>query len=349
MYVLHIVRMWPHATDPQHGSFVQAHIQSLQEVGIEKQGVLVWDGQSTALLSGEITANISRPKNTRFWAKWRQLRHCLEQDTPQILHVHGGGWDSSAAMLLCHMLFGSRIRRVVTEHQSHWLYTPHPGAVWTARLAHARTAVSPWLARHIIKSVGTDQSMHFIPNCLKAPSLPLERSQATHRRFLWVGDMVPIKQFDQLLEAWDTHHLQFPKDHLTVMGSGPEALLLFPKQPGRTYFGPAIPREVHKAMLHHDILIVHSLQETFSMVIGEALERGMAVLSTPLQAVKDIYGEGGNLHIREDFSLANLQEHMARSEKAMAPPPVFQDYRETAVGKAFRVLYDQLWIGEKTK
>ena len=40
---------------------------------------------------------------------------------------------------------------------------------------------------------------------------------------------------------------------------------------------------------------------------------------------------------------------MARSEKAMAPPPVFQDYIETAVGKAFRVLYDQLWIGEKTK
>ena len=309
-----------------------AHIRALAP-HIEQQ-VVVWDGKPDALHLLDEEFQLYAPASNGFSAKWRQLRALVSEFTPHIVHVHGGGKDSALTFLLLHMLHGSRIKRIVTEHQSQWATAPDPGAIWTLRLAHVRTAVSPWLAR-LMQAFSAGSQMHVIPNVLMAPTLPLERSEATHRRFLWVGDLVAVKGLQQLLEAWAEHHTGHPNDTLTLVGGTGKAGLHADHLPkGATYVGPATPEEVHTRMLHHDILVVNSLRETFSMVIGEALERGMSVLCTPIPGPHSVYGEAG-ITYRNDHSVEDLIAHLAKAEKWNDAPQRLDAFRAESVTKAF--------------
>ena len=334
--VIHIVRMWPTAQDPQHGSFVVAHLRALAPH--VQQRVVVWDGQPAAqhLLTEEF--DVHAPSADGFSAKWRLLKGLLDDDQPHVVHVHGAGRDSALAFLLVHMQHGSRVKRVVTEHQSQWADQPNSGAIWTLRLAHSRTAVSEWLA-HRMQPYCAGADVVVVPNCLVAPDLPLQRSEATHRRFLWVGDLAPVKGMQQLLEAWAEHHKGHPSDTLTLVG-GTEAVGLHSDHmpEGATYAGPATPDEVHQRMLHHDILVVNSERETFGMVIGEALERGMRVLCTPIPGPQSVYQEAG-ITYRRDHSLEDLIAHLARAEKWSDAPAQLERFREAPVAEAFQALY----------
>ncbi|MFM1884810.1 MAG: hypothetical protein RL168_994 [Bacteroidota bacterium] len=334
--VIHVVRMWPTQSDPQHGSFVMAHLRALAP-HVEQQ-VVVWDGKPDALhlLAEEFQLHV--PASSGFRAKWRQLRDLVSAFTPHIVHVHGGGKDSALTFLLLHMLHGSRIKRIVTEHQSQWATTPDPGAIWTLRLAHVRTAVSPWLAQ-LMQPYSAGSQTHVIPNILKVPTLPLARSEASYRRFLWVGDLVAVKGLRQLLEAWAVHHNGHPGDTLTLVGGTETAGLPADHIPkGATYSGPATPEEVQTRMLHHDILVVNSQRETFSMVIGEALERGMSVLCTPIPGPQSVYSEAG-ITYRNNHSLEDLIAHLAKAEKWSDAPVKLDRFRETAVAEAFLNVY----------
>jgi glycosyltransferase involved in cell wall biosynthesis len=334
--VIHIVRMWPSAHDPQHGSFVVAHLRALAPH--VEQRVVVWDGQPEAQHLFAEEFDVHAPSAGGFSAKWRLLKRLLDADQPHVVHVHGGGKDSALAFLLIHMLHGSRVKRVVTEHQSQWADQPNPGAIWTLRLAHARTAVSGWLA-DLIKTHSAGAEVAVVPNCLTAPKLPLERSESTHRRFLWVGDLTPLKGLQQVLEAWTEHHKGHPSDTLTLVGGTETAGLHSDHVPeGATYAGPATPEEVHQRMLHHDILVVNSERETFGMVIGEALERGMRVLCTPIPGPQSVYQEAG-ITYRKDHSLEDLIAHLARSEKWSDAPAQLERFRGPRVAEAFLALY----------
>ena len=124
--VIHIVRMWPTAEDPQHGGFIVSHVRALADHA--EQRILIWDGKwnATPLYAEEFS--LAQPTTPGFRAKWRTLREWLDAELPHVVHVHGAGNDSALAFLLLHMLHGSRIRRVVTEHQSHWAEKPSRGA-----------------------------------------------------------------------------------------------------------------------------------------------------------------------------------------------------------------------------
>ncbi len=334
--VIHIVRMWPTAEDPQHGGFILEHLRALSAHA--DQRILIWDGKLNATPLYEEEFSLAHLSTPGFRAKWRALREWLDTNLPHVVHVHGAGNDSALAFLLIHMLHGSRIRRVVTEHQSHWAEKPSRGAIWTLRLAHARTAVSGWLAS-LMEPYSAGAAISVVPNVLAPPNLPLQRSDATHRRFLWVGDLVPLKGMGQLLEAWTRHHRTFPQDRLTLIGGTAEAGLRPDDLPeGATYTGPATAGEVHERMLHHDILIVNSARETFSMVIGEALERGLSVLCTPIPGPQSVYS-GQGITYRTDLSEDDLVSHLAGAEKWNDVPLVLKDFRAEAVAQQFLALY----------
>ena len=52
--VIHIVRMWPTAEDPQHGGFIREHLRALSAHA--DQRILIWDGklERHALVWGRI-------------------------------------------------------------------------------------------------------------------------------------------------------------------------------------------------------------------------------------------------------------------------------------------------------
>jgi glycosyltransferase involved in cell wall biosynthesis len=91
-------------------------------------------------------------------------------------------------------------------------------------------------------------------------------------------------------------------------------------------------------MLHHDILVVNSERETFGMVIGEALERGMHVLCTPIPGPQSVYQEAG-ITYRKDHSLEDLIAHLARAEKWSDAPPQLERFRGPRVAEGFLALY----------
>ena len=334
--VIHIARMWPTAKDPQHGSFVVAHLRSLAPH--VQQRVVIWDGQGAGghLFTEEF--QLHAPSTDGFRAKWRLLKTLLSEDQPHVVHVHGAGKDTALAFLLIHMLYGSRIRRVVTEHQSQWADHPSSGAIWTLRFAHVRTAVSAWLAG-LMQPHSAGAAIQVIPNSLTPPTIPVERSEATHRRYLWVGDLTPLKGLQQLLEAWEVHHLRYPGDTLTLVGGTQAHGIHSDHVPrGAIYVGPATPNEVHQRMLHHDILLVNSSRETFSMVIGEAIERGMAVLCTPIPGPQSVYTEAG-ITYRKDHSLEDLIHHLAIAEKWSDAPLQINRFRSEVIAKDIVALY----------
>lgn len=330
--VIHVVRMWPTKNDPQHGSFVVAHLRALAPHVL--QHVLVWDGQpeGTHLLTDEF--QVHTPSVGGFWAKWRLLRTLIAEETAHVVHVHGAGRDSGLAFLLMHMSHGSRVKRIVTEHQSQWAEKPTAGAIWTLRMAHVRTAVSGWLAS-LMQPFSAGATVDIIPNILNPPTEPPQRSESSHRRFLWVGDLVAVKGLQQLLEAWEEHHTGHPNDTLTLVGGTGTAELPADQLPkGATYAGPATPEEVHTRMLHHDILVVNSQRETFSMVMGEALERGMSVLCTPIPGPQSVYDAAG-ITYRKDQSREDLVAHLAIAEKWHDAPQRLDAFRAERITKAF--------------
>ena len=91
-------------------------------------------------------------------------------------------------------------------------------------------------------------------------------------------------------------------------------------------------------MWSHDILIVNSKIETFSMVIGEALERGLKVISTPCIGPQSVYTDIDTLIFRKTFFSEELIELM-KEIKTSYKPKTFNEFREEPVSKKLENWY----------
>jgi long-chain acyl-CoA synthetase len=146
----------------------------------------------------EVFAGPQVPMGPRGWPA--KARSVLQLGQPNLLHLHGSGGDTAYLMLRCVMQWGQRIPRVVTEHQYFGDGALPTGVLWTHRLANARTAVSPFLAKRFEPIAPVD----VVPNCWTAP-LPhqLRQAHSGGRRILHVGDWVDAtKGISPLLKAW---------------------------------------------------------------------------------------------------------------------------------------------------
>ena len=212
MTVTHVVRMWPDQGDPQLGTFVRAQISALRDLGLT-QKVVVWSGSDHNPLSLdgiEVFAGPRVPMGPRGWPA--KAGSVLQLGQPNLLHLHGSGGDTAYLMLRCVMQWGQRIPRVVTEHQYFGDGALPTGVLWTHRLANARTAVSPFLAKRFEPIAPVD----VVPNCWTAP-LPhqLRQAHSGGRRILHVGDWVDAtKGISPLLKAWRLHSERNPLDRL---------------------------------------------------------------------------------------------------------------------------------------
>ena len=96
--------------------------------------------------------------------------------------------------------------------------------------------------------------------------------------------------------------------------------------------------QVLEEMWSHDILIVNSKIETFSMVIGEALERGLKVISTPCIGPQSVYTDIDTLIFRKTFFSKELIELM-KDIKTSYKPKKFDEFREESVSKRLENWY----------
>ena len=303
MTVTHVVRMWPDEGDPQFGSFVRSHITALRDAGLQ-QRVVVWSGRNERPLpldGVDVVAGPNVPPGPKGWNT--KVRSVLNLGRPNVLHVHGSGGDTAYLFVRSIMQWGQRLPRFVSEHQ-YFGNGPLPGGtLWTHRFANVRTAVSPFLAARFA-SVG---HVDVVPNCWNAP-LPhqLRQPHGGGRRVLHIGDWVDAtKGISPLLEAWRIHSERNPLDHLTLVGDGVDRPLLEPlakATPNCTWLGRMLPEDLESEMGRHDVLIVNSPRETFSMVVGQARERGLHVLSTRCGGPESVYPNMSGITYRDGLS-----------------------------------------------
>lgn len=303
MTLTHVVRMWPDSGDPQLGSFVRSHITALRDAGL-KQRVVVWSGRTAHPLpldGVDVVAGPAVPPGPSGWNA--KVRSVFLLGRPDVLHVHGSGGDTAYLFVRSIMQWGQRIPRVVSEHQYFGDAALPGGTLWTHRLANIRTAVSPFLAARFA-SIGT---VDVVPNCWDAP-LPhqLRQPHSGGRRVLHIGDWVDAtKGISPLLQAWQIHSERNPLDHLTLVGDGVDRPVLEPlvrATANSSWLGRMAPRDLEVEMGRHDVLVVNSPRETFSMVVGQARERGLHVLSTRCGGPESVYQNVRGITTRDGSS-----------------------------------------------
>ena len=344
MTVTHVVRMWPDEGDPQLGSFVRSHVSALRDAGV-KQRVVVWSGRSDNPLPLEGVQVVASPSVAPGPKGWNaKVRTVLALGRPDVLHVHGSGGDSAYLFLRSIMQWGQRIPRAVSEHQYYGDGTLPAGVTWTHRLANARTAVSPFLAQRFASVAPVD----VVPNCWDAPKPEqIRQPHSGGRRVLHVGDWVDAtKGISPLLTAWRSHSANHPDDRLTLVGDGSDRALLEPlaqQTPNCRWLGRLSPTELDDEMGRHDVLVVNSPRETFSMVVGQARERGLHVLSTRCGGPESVYPLDEGITVRDGGSndLNDLVAQLGRLPLPGAAMPAWDltEFRPKAAAEKFLAIY----------
>lgn len=347
MTVTHVVRMWPDEGDPQLGSFVVNHIVALRDLGVA-QRVVVWSGRHQTPLALEGVQVVTGPNVAPGPLGWNaKVQRVLELGRPSLLHVHGSGGDSAYLMLRSIMQWGQRIPRVVSEHQYYGDGALPAGVAWSHRLANARTAVSPFLAGRFAHLAPVDT----VPNCWTAPTPQQQRQpHSGGRRVLHVGDWVDAtKGISSLLTAWRIHSAQNPDDRLTLVGDGADRSILEPlvrETPHCQWLGRLTPSELDREMSQHDALVVNSPRETFSMVVGQARERGLHVLSTRCGGPESVYPTEGGITYRNGGTdnIEDLAAHLGQLPQPTEAIPAWElgDFRPQAMAEKFMAIYQRV-------
>lgn len=152
-------------------------------------------------------------------------------------------------------------------------------------------------------------------------------------KVLAVGDLVPIKGFHLLLEAVAQLKPQLKeKLHLSIIGKGPEhdrlqKLINTLQLNHQVHLGGELPRKViAEKMQTSNFYILSSLQETFGIVLIEAMATGLPVLATKCAGSSDLINKKVG-YIIEAGSAHALTQGI---EKMMAE---YQNFSSTEIRK----------------
>lgn len=212
-------------------------------------------------------------------------RFAHKQGLPVVLSTHGmlepsalehHGWRKRVARILYQ---DSVLKRVQCFHT-----TASSEADNLYRLGLRRpTAVIPW---------GIDAPR-------QDPPRTISRSRVGGRRTaLYLSRFHPIKGLDLLLRAWSAVEKSFPQWDLMLAGYDEngyrmqlQALAGFLGISQRVFFrGPLLSKEKEAAFADAEIFLLPSRSENFGLAVGEALARGLPVITTtgtPWSSVAD--------------------------------------------------------------
>lgn len=180
---------------------------------------------------------------------------------------------------------------IITEHQSGiGIHLQVPFIKQQIIQAYGRASrvilVSHSLTRPLAAVIAALGDYSVIPNGVDVQSFPLRSELRPLKKLLYIGNLIPDKGLQFLIPALARLiHEGYDLD-LDIVGKGPSTAVLkaLAKALGirdRVCFrGAKAPDEIQRLLLNYDLLILPSLQESFGMVLIEALATGMPVLAT---------------------------------------------------------------------
>ena len=205
---------------------------------------------------------------------------------PDVVHSHFVGWSAAAA--LAKPAHGYPL--VVTEHTS-GLMAPNPprrmlrGISIAYAAADVLIAVSPALARRIRELTGHDAV--YVPNLVDTGTFAGVHPAPRPGHLVTVGNLIERKRVDVLLEAVACLAAAGrPELTLTVVGTGPERAALQARAQALgiadrvTFTGGLEQRAIAELLASAAAFALASREETFGVVLIEAMAAGVPVVST---------------------------------------------------------------------
>ena len=330
MHVLLITsEPYPTPADPLSGIFQQQQAAALRRrgtrVGVlspELQSLRVWK-QTRGVVSPNVVwendadVHVIRRRGV-YWMPFSERGHqyawtrvarsafsdyAKRHGQPDVIHAHNT-WPAGVAALAISGRY--RIPYCITEHSSAYSRGAVPTAVMgrvraALRAASVRATVSRKLAELLESQCGQmPGGYRVVPNLVGSDfeqeclSLAARRTVGRPYRFVNVGNLLPIKGHDVLLEAFRQAFANDPDVELRIIGDGPLRSELAERA-----IALGIASQVHflgqldRGAVRHELTMcdayVHSSRyETFGVALIEALCCGRPVVSTACGGPEDV-------------------------------------------------------------
>lgn len=195
--------------------------------------------------------------------------------------------------------------QVHTEHTSGLIFNPKQYSkrdISMTRRAyehcHKVLFVSQFALERTLQNLSLEvrDTFKVLPNVVDSAffsSSILPRPKATSCRFLVIGNFIPIKNHQLLIEAFSMVQKQFPTVGLTIAGHGPlkvelQALSSSLQLKNITWLPGLSRTEVRKEIAAHHAILSTSKLETFGLTVAEAQAMGKPVVVTDSGGVRDI-------------------------------------------------------------
>jgi glycosyltransferase involved in cell wall biosynthesis len=151
-------------------------------------------------------------------------------------------------------------------------------------------------------------------------TLALDRKELPGHAFLYVGQLIPRKRVQSIIEAFSG--MAGPHDTLTILGSGEqeEDLRRRAENHEKIRFLPYIDNsEMPRVMATHNTLVLASSEEVWGLVVNEALASGLhTVVARNCGVVPSVEHMAGVFVAESD--LADLTVRMAESRASWTGP-----------------------------
>lgn len=157
---------------------------------------------------------------------------------------------------------------------------------------------------------------HIVPfeHVVDRTPVPPAPAQREHPEILYVGQLIPRKRVDLLLQAFS--QLAAPAARLRLIGKGPEEqpLQQLARELGiaeRVRFSPGMPNaETVAAMATADVLVLPSRFDGWGAVVNEALMVGTPVICSNRCGASDLIENGRNGYVFEAGDARSLRERL---------------------------------------
>ncbi|MBS4022238.1 MAG: glycosyltransferase [Dethiobacter sp.] len=317
MKVLVVSNMYPSEEHPAYGGFVKSQVEQLRAGGIEVDLAVITDRRKGfvanirkyLLLFFAMVSAIGRKYDVYhvhylFPTGLIVLPVALVTRTPVVLTAHGGD-----------VLLGQRRQfRFLTK--------------LTLSFAKGVIAVSESLAGKINKSFGVDIKKITVASCGVDLDLFSPRDKRKSRAalgvpaetklVLFVGNLVPVKGIENLLQSFAWMAKDEPLAQLALMGEGPlrdelqELAVQLGIENSCRWLTPVEHDQVPAIISAADLLVLPSLHEGFGLVALEALACGVPVVASRTGGLPEIVTDGKNGLLVEPGDKIELAAAMSR-------------------------------------
>lgn len=311
------------------------------------------------LLDAGAAAPVAGPagKVLNNFARISALRRRLKEEKPAVVIAFMDQTNVTAQLAAA----GLGVPVIVTEHIDPLRWSP--GKPWELlrRLLYPRAAALVCVSRGVLEGFppALRRNAHVIYNPVSGPppGAAPARGRGPRRTLLSVGRLTAQKGFDLLLEAFSSVAAAHPDWDLEIWGEGPDRAALerraaAPDLAGRVRL-PGLTSDVYGKMLAADVFVLSSRFEGFGIVICEAMDCGLPVVSFdcpkgPSEIITD--GQDGLLAPAGDVAalaarIAGLMEDPARrAALGGAAARAALAYRPEAVLAEWEKLFSRLGI-----